>query len=116
MPSSSRTPPASWKDYFPEGGAKNVARRDGMSTTLLSAATTIGRIPDYYFQAVGSGTGAIAAWEANLRLIGDGRYGNHKMKLIVSQNCPFLPMFDSWKAGSREMLHLDDDTARRQVH
>jgi cysteate synthase len=101
--------------YFPEGGAKNVARRDGMSTTLLSAATTIGRIPDYYFQAVGSGTGAIAAWEANLRLLGDGRYGNNKMKLIVSQNCPFLPMFDSWKAGSREMLHLDDDTARRQV-
>ena len=47
--------------FYAEGGAKNVARRDGMATTVLSAATAIGRIPDYYFQAVGSGTGAIAA-------------------------------------------------------
>jgi cysteate synthase len=101
--------------FFPEGGAKNVARRDGMATTVLSAATAIGRIPDYYFQAVGSGTGAIAAWEANLRLIEDGRYGNHRMKLIVSQNCPFVPMFDAWKANSRSLLPLEDDTARRQV-
>jgi cysteate synthase len=101
--------------FFPEGGAKNIARRDGMGTTVLSAATATGRIPDYYFQAVGSGTGAIAAWEANLRLIGDGRYGSNKMKLIVSQNCPFLPMYDAWKADSRELLPLDDHAARKQV-
>ena len=36
--------------FYAEGGAKNVARRDGMATTVLSAATIIGRIPDYYFQ------------------------------------------------------------------
>lgn len=105
----------SLEGFFAEGGAKNVARRDGMGTTVLSAASVIGRIPDYYFQAVGSGTGAIAAWEANLRLIGDGRFGTHKMKLVVSQNAPFVPMHDAWKAGSRELLPLDDDTARRQV-
>ena len=29
-----------------EGGAKNCARRDGMGTVMLDAATTIGRIPD----------------------------------------------------------------------
>ena len=101
--------------FLPEGGAKNVARRDGMGTTVLSAATTIGRIPDYYFQAVGSGTGAIAAWEANLRLIEDGRFGFHKMKLMVSQNVPFVPMYNAWKAKSREMLSFDEDEARRQV-
>lgn len=101
--------------FLPEGGAKNVARRDGMATTVLSAVTTIGRIPDYYFQAVGSGTGAIAAWEANKRFLKDGRYGSNKMKLMVSQNAPFLPMHDAWKAGSREMLPLDDGLARRQV-
>ncbi|MCU0370410.1 MAG: cysteate synthase [Bacteroidales bacterium] len=101
--------------FLPEGGAKNVARRDGMATTVLSAVTTIGRIPEYYFQAVGSGTGAIAAWEANKRFIADGRYGHHKMKLMVSQNAPFLPMYDAWKAGSRELFSLDDDLARRQV-
>jgi cysteate synthase len=101
--------------FIPEGGAKNVARRDGMATTVLSAVTTIGRIPDYYFQAVGSGTGAIAAWEANLRLLEDGRFGKGKMKLMVSQNSPFIPMYDAWKAKSRAMLPLDDDLARRQV-
>ena len=106
---------AGMNGFFPEGGAKNVARRDGMGTTVLSAVTTIGRIPDYYFQAIGSGTGAIAAWEANLRLIADGRFGNNKMKLMVSQNAPFLPIYDAWKAGSREMLPLDEDTARKQV-
>lgn len=101
--------------FIPEGGAKNVARRDGMGTTVLSAVTTIGRIPDYYFQAVGSGTGAIAAWEANLRLIEDGRFGKNKMKLMVSQNVPFHPIYDAWKGRSRAMLPMDDDTARRQV-
>jgi cysteate synthase len=101
--------------FLPEGGAKNVARRDGMGTTVLSAVTTPGRIPDYYFQAVGSGTGAIAAWEANLRLIEDGRFGRNKMKLMVSQNAPFTPMYDAWKAGSRNLFPMDDVFARRQV-
>ena len=101
--------------FIPEGGAKNVARRDGMGTTVLSAATFIGHIPDYYFQAVGSGTGAIAAWEANLRLIGDGRFGNHKMKLMVSQNLPFKPIYDAWQKNSRELLPFHDHDARKQV-
>lgn len=101
--------------FLAEGGAKNIARRDGMSTTVLSAVDHIGRIPDFYFQAVGSGTGAIAAWEANLRLIGDGRFGTHKMRLMVSQNTPFLPMYKAWKADSRALLPYDDDQARRDA-
>lgn len=101
--------------FFPEGGAKNVARRDGMGTTMLSATTHIGRIPDYYFQAIGSGTGAISAWEANLRFIEDGRFGNHRMKLMVSQNAPFLPIYEAWKLRSRNMLPYDDDLARQHV-
>ncbi len=101
--------------FLAEGGAKNVARRDGMSTTVLSAVDHIGRIPDFYFQAVGSGTGAIAAWEANLRLIEDGRFGSHKMRLMVSQNAPFLPMYQAWKADSRALLPYDDNQARRDA-
>lgn len=101
--------------FYAEGGAKNIARRDGMATTVLSAVTTIGRIPDYYFQAVGSGTGAIAAWEANMRLIEDGRYGKNLMKLMVSQNAPFLPMYDAWREDSRDLLPYDDNRARRDV-
>ena len=103
------------KKFYAEGGAKNVARRDGMATTMLSAATTIGQIPDYYFQAVGSGTGAIAAWEANMRLVEDGRFGTTKTKLMVAQNAPFVPMYDAWRVDSRHMLPYDDNKARRDA-
>ncbi|MBQ0044334.1 MAG: cysteate synthase [Bacteroidales bacterium] len=99
--------------FLAEGGAKNVARRDGMGTTLLSAVETIGRIPDAYFQAVGSGTGAIAAWENNLRLIEDGRFGSNKMKIFVSQNAPFTLMYDSWKADSRALVDYSPEQSRR---
>ena len=101
--------------FYAEGGAKNIARRDGMATTVLSAVTTIGRIPDYYFPAVGSGTGAIAAWEANMRLIEDGRYGKNIMRLMVSQNAPFLPMYEAWRADSRALLPYDDNQARHDA-
>jgi len=82
---------------------------------VLSAVTTIGEIPDYYFQAIGSGTGAIAAWEANLRFLEDGRYGKNKMRVMLSQNAPFLPIKEAWEAGSRQILPMADDTARKQV-
>ena len=101
--------------FYAEGGAKNIARRDGMATTVLSAVTTIGRIPDYYFQAVGSGTGAIAAWEANMRLIEDGRFGTTTTKLMVSQNAPFVPMYDAWRVDSPVMLLYEETKARRDV-
>ena len=101
--------------FQPEGGAKNVGRRDGMATTALSAVTTIGHTPDFYFQAVGSGTGAIAAWEANLRLLEDGNYGNKKMQLMVSQNAPFLLIHDSWKRGTRELVSVEKEVADRQI-
>ena len=101
--------------YLAEGGAKNIARRDGMSTTMMSATTFIGRTPDFYFQAVGSGTGAIAAWEANLRFIGDGRFGTNKARLMVSQNKPFVPMYDAWKVDSRALLPYDADQARKDA-
>ena len=98
--------------FMAEGGAKNVARRDGMGTTLLSAIEAIGRIPDAYFQAIGSGTGTIAAWENNLRLIKDGRFGTHKMRLYPSQNDPFTIMYDSWKLHSRGLVDMTPDQAR----
>ncbi len=101
--------------YLAEGGAKNIARRDGMGTTLLSAVEVIGRIPDAYFQAVGSGTGTIAVWENNLRLIEDGRFGTHKMRLYPSQNDPFTIIYDSWKAGSRGLVPLSAVDARKQA-
>ena len=98
--------------FIEEGGAKNVARRDGMGTTVLSAAEVIGRIPDLYFQAIGSGTGTIAAYEANLRLIEDGRWGKHLMRVIPSQNVPFTPMYDAWKRDSKDLLPMNEEEGR----
>lgn len=98
--------------FLAEGGAKNVARRDGMGTTLLSAVEVTGRIPDAYFQAIGSGTGTIAVWENNLRLIEDGRFGTHKMRLYPSQNDPFTIMYDSWKQHSRNLVPMSAEEAR----
>ena len=101
--------------YMAEGGAKNVARRDGMGTTLLSAVEKIGRIPDAYFQAVGSGTGAIAAWENAERLAKDGRFGENRMRVYCVQNAPFTLMYDSWKAGSRELAEITPEQSRRNA-
>ena len=101
--------------FFLEGGAKNVARRDGMGTTLLSCVEKAGRIPDAYFQAVGSGTGAIAAWENAERLAADGRFGPNRMRVYVAQNAPFTLIHDSWQARSRALAALDPVEGRRQA-
>ncbi|KLK88763.1 cysteate synthase [Methanoculleus sediminis] len=88
----------------PEGGAKNVARRDGMGTVMLNGTLAAGRLPDCYFQAVGSGTGGIAAWEAAERLVADGRFGSRLPALHLSQNLPFVPMVRAWEAGRQEVV------------
>ncbi len=98
--------------YVPEGGAKNVARRDGMGTVMLEGAVRMGRVPDHYFQAVGSGTGGISAWEASMRLIGDGRYGDRLPVLNLAQNSPFTPMAKAWNAGRRDIT--DEDLGRQR--
>ena len=106
---------ASLPGFVAEGGAQNVARRDGMATTVLSAVEVMGEIPLHYFQAIGSGTGAIAAWEANLRLLAGGDYGSRKMRLHLSQNAPFTPIHDSWTLRTRELGPIDEDEARRKI-
>ena len=82
--------------FVGEGGARNVARRDGMGVVVLDAALAMGALPDHYFQAVGSGTGGIAAWEASLRLIGDGRFGSSLPRLHLAQNSPCAPLYAAW--------------------
>lgn len=106
---------ASLEGFFPEGGAKNVARRDGMGTVVLAAVESIGRLPDHYFQAVGSGTGGIAAWEMSRRLVESGGYGDKKMKLHLVQNNPFTPMSEAWQAKSRDLPPIDEQLAKRQI-
>ena len=100
-----------------EGGARNVARRDGMGTVMLDAAVTMKRMPDHYFQAIGSGTGGIAAWEASMRLRDDGRFGKILPVLQLSQNLPFAPMFNAWKAGRRDIIKdIDMPDPKKLIH
>ena len=90
---------AAVKGYTYEGGAKNFARRAGLSVTYMDAVVTIGRIPDHYFQGVGSGTGGISAWHNNLQFIRDGSYGAYLTRLHLAQNKPMTPMVSAWAAG-----------------
>ncbi len=100
-----------------EGGARNVARRDGMGTVMLDAAVNMKRMPDHYFQAIGSGTGGIAAWEAALRLRDDGKFGKELPHLHLSQNLPFVPMFNAWNAGRREIIKdIDMPDPKKLIH
>jgi cysteate synthase len=99
-----------------EGGARNIARRDGMGTVILDAAVTLGKMPDHYFQAVGSGTGGISAWEASLRLRADGRFGQKLPKLQLAQNFPFVPIYSAWRAKRREIIpEIDMKDAKKQI-
>lgn len=101
--------------FVPEGGTRNVARRDGLGTPVLAATTAIGELPRHYFQAVGSGAGGIAAWEASLRLRADGRFGDHVMRLHLAQNAPFTPMVEAWARRQRSLLACDEETALEQI-
>jgi cysteate synthase len=93
---------------YPEGGAKNIARRDGMGTMMLEGTVAMKRMPDWYVQAVGSGTGGIAAWEASIRLKEDGRFGQVLPRLFLIQNEPFVPMVSAWKSDRREICPESD--------
>jgi cysteate synthase len=103
--------------FLPEGGVKNVGRRDGLATVLLSAFEEMKELPSYYFQAVGSGTGAIATLEAAKRV----RNAMSDMvlpRLMLCQNLPFTPIFDAWRMKPRSPQRSTDDfrNAIKQVY
>jgi cysteate synthase len=106
---------SSMPGFVAEGGARNIARRDGMGTVMLESAITIGRIPDRYFQAIGSGTGGISAWEASMRLINDSRFGERLPELHLSQNEPFTPMKKAWENGRRNISQDDMQNAEQSI-
>jgi cysteate synthase len=97
-----------------EGGARNVARRDGMGTALLECARQMGRQPDHYFQAIGSGTGAIATWEAAQRLLAAG-IGEDLPQLHLSQNAPFTPIHDAWTLSVPITPEIDVEGQLRRI-
>lgn len=94
----------------PGGGVYNIARRDFLGIPMLHAAFTMKDIPDHYFQAVGSGTGAIAAREANLRLNRFRIFPPKTTRLHLAQNRPYTPIVNLW-----ENKPLDDQEKAGQV-
>jgi len=100
-----------------DGGVKNVGRRAGMGVPVLNAVLNPdghdGSLFEHYFQAVGSASGAIAAWEAVELLLADGRFGKTKTKIHMVQNDPFVPIPDAWDTGLRE-LNLDQETLAKE--
>src|SRR5512137_1008372 len=93
---------------FPfEGGVKNVAKRDGLGLVLLEAVSVMKRLPDRYFQAVGSGAGAVGVWEMAERFLADGRFGSRLPVLHLGQNLPFAPMKRAWARKERALAKED---------
>lgn len=90
-----------------EGGTKNIAKRDGLGIVMLEAVSKIGRLPDHYFQAVGSGAGAVGVWEMCERFLRDGRFGSKFPQMHLAQNAPFAPMVKAWQKGSRSLFAED---------
>jgi cysteate synthase len=90
----------------------NVATRGGHSVTFLNAVKTIGTLPDHYFQAVGSGTGAIAAWESVLRYNKSESSGK-KTRLHLAQNFPFVPMVEAWRGDKLDASYSTDEARER---
>ena len=56
------------KQLIRESGCFNVARRDSMAVPFIRSVMAMKALPDWYVQAVGSGTGVIASYEASRRL------------------------------------------------
>jgi cysteate synthase len=98
-----------------EGGCYNIARRDSMAVPFLRAVRAMGRLPDRYVQAVGSGTGAIAAWESSQRMISFGLVPYQAMRLLLVQNSPFTPMVDAWISGKDHTASIGEQELREHL-
>lgn len=103
-------------DLHAEGGVRNVARRDGMGTVILESAQAERTLPLHYVQAVGSGTGAVAAWEASRRVAAaSGFSGSTVPRLHLAQNAPFAPLHDAWTSGRPIEPERDVDDQLRRI-
>jgi cysteate synthase len=78
-----------------EGGYCNIGRTAGLGLCALNFYDTVGRVPDAYFQAVGSGSGALAVSLA-YSMIDKALSG--RMHLHLVQNGPYTPLVDAINA------------------
>lgn len=100
--------------FIKVGGSRNIAKRDALGTSLLYAVEFLGKMPHHYFQAVGSGAGAIGVWEMSKRLQKDGRFGHKKIKLHLSQSQEFQLMVDAWQKQEPRLPKIDQKESKRK--
>jgi len=102
-----------------DGGVRNIASRGGLGTVMLNAVAHpeegTNQLFDHYFQAVSSGAGAIATWEAVHLLLKDGRFGDTMTRMHVAQNAPFTPIVDAWKNGERDLAKIPEHSAKEKI-
>lgn len=77
-----------------EGGFLNIGRTMGLGMCALNFFDTVGKVPDHYVQAVGSGAGAIGAMRCYGLLSDDA----NKVALHLVQNAPYTPLVDAIEA------------------
>ncbi|KUN96929.1 cysteate synthase [Streptomyces caeruleatus] len=98
--------------HHAEGGSRNVGRRDGLGTVMLAAAEALGRLPQTYVQAVGSGTGAIGVHETAGRI----RVAGERLpRLLMCQNAPFAPLYEAWRATGQAPAHREHEPLAREL-
>lgn len=90
-----------------EGGARNIARRDGIGSLIIDATKTMGRLPNHYFQAVGGGPGPIGVHEMACRLVDSGDFEGGVPKQNLSQNVEHCPIHNAWQAKRNELKSID---------
>ena len=99
-----------------EGGAHNIARRDGIGTLIIDAAFTIGVLPKHYFQGIGGGPGPIGVHEMANRLIDSGTFEGPVPRQHVSQNIQHCPIHNAWQDGRANLIDSDFPTREVEVY
>ena len=99
-----------------EGGAHNIARRDGIGSLILDAWNEIGRLPDHYFQAVGGGPGPIGVQEMMQRLVDFGLAEGPVSKIHLSQNPEHCPIHNAWQEKRSQLMESDFPNEEVEVY
>lgn len=99
-----------------EGGAHNIARRDGIGTLILESYNEIGTMPDYYFQGVSGGPGPIGVFEMMKRVRDSGEYDGNYTKIFLSQNLGHSPIHNAWQDGRNYITDDDLPSERKSVY
>ena len=90
-----------------EGGAHNIARRDGIGSLILDAWNEIGHLPDHYFQGVGGGPGPIGVQEMMQRLVNFDLAKGPVSKIHLSQNPEHCPIHNAWQDKRAQLKETD---------